>query len=146
MKIIEDSGYKAEDISAQELYDWVTGDIFSEDIATLRDVLGNEFLMIHELVEISELKKMDIKINKRVIMDSPKEVIRKAHFLAQEFEMNYALKKKDYSFVKLRLRDHKKVLFDDPNLPSELRPIVQAFYEKFFTNRKRRPISYHDIK
>ncbi len=36
------------------------------------------------------LKKMGRKIDKRVIVDSPKEVIYKAHFFAQEFEMNFA--------------------------------------------------------
>lgn len=117
MKIIQDLGYKAEEVSAKEFYDWMTGEIFSEDITTLRDVLGNEYLMIYELVEISELKKMGRKIDKRVIVDSSKEVIYKAHFFAQEFEMNYALKKKDYYWVKLRLRHHKGVLHDDPTFP-----------------------------
>ncbi|NIW11222.1 MAG: hypothetical protein GWN33_12220, partial [Gammaproteobacteria bacterium] len=68
MKLIQDLGYEAEDVSAKEFYDWMTGEIFSEDITTLRDVLGNEYLMIHELVEISELKKMGRKIDKRVIV------------------------------------------------------------------------------
>ncbi len=146
VKIIKDLGYEAEDVSAKEFYDWMTGEIFSEDITTLRDVLGNEYLMIHELVEISELKKMGRKIDKRVIVDSPKEVIYTAHFFAQEFEMNYALKKKDYYWVKLRLRHHKGVLYDDPNLPDELRSVAQTIYDKFLQIEKEDPYRHYNIK
>lgn len=146
MKIVKDSGYEEQDVSAMEFYDWMTGEIFSEDITTLRDVLGNEYLVIHELVEISELKKMGRKIHKRVIIESPKEVIYKAHFFAQEFEMDYALKKKDYFWVKIRLRDHKKVLFDDPNLPDELRPVAQSIYDKFLQIEKEDPYRHSNIE
>jgi len=62
-------------------------------------------------------------IDKRVIVDSPKTVIYDAHLTAMETELNYALHKKDYFWVKIRLRQHKEsVLEDDPNLPEEMRP------------------------
>ncbi len=105
-------------MSAQEFYDYMTGEIFSKDTTTLDDILGNDYLMDHELVEINELKKMGRTINKRVIVDSPKTVIYDAHFTAMETELDYALHKKDYFWVKIRLRHHKEsVLDDDPNLP-----------------------------
>ncbi len=81
---IEQLGYIAADISAQEFYDYMTGEIFSEDKTTLPDVLGSEFLMIHELVEMNELKKMGRTIDKRVIVESPKTMIYEAHFTAIE--------------------------------------------------------------
>lgn len=124
----------------------MTGEIFSPDITTLRDVLGNEYLMVHELVEISELKKMGRKIDKCVIVDSPKEVIYKAHFFAQEFEMDYAVKKKDYAWMKIRLRAHKKVLHDDPNLPDEMRLVAQTIYDKFLQIEKEDPYRHYDIE
>jgi len=121
----------------------MTGEILSDDVTTLRDVLGNEYLMVHELVEISELKKMGREIDKRVIIDSPKEIRYKAHFFAQEFEMNYAMAKKDYFWVKIRLRDHKKVLDTDPDLPLELRRTAQNIYNKFLKVEKEDPYSHH---
>ena len=103
-----------------------------DDTATVDDVLENEFLMIHELVEISELKKMGKTINKRVIVDSSKITIYAAHFMAIEKELEYALHKRDYAWVKNRLRQHKEsVLEDDPNLPQEMRPRAEAILEKF---------------
>lgn len=125
-------GYDQIDVSAREFYDWMTGEIFSDDPTTLRDVLGNEYLMIHELVEISELKKMGRTIDKRVIVDSPKTAVYDAHLTAMETELKYALHKWDTYWAKIRLRQHKEsVLDDDPNLPEELRPRAEEIYEKY---------------
>ena len=125
-------GYVEKDVSAQEFFDYMTGEIFSDDPTTLRDVLGNEFLMIHELVEISELKKMGRTINKRVIVDSPKTTVYAAHFTAMETELNHALQKGDTYWARFRLKQHKtSVLDDDPNLPQELRPRAEEIFKRF---------------
>jgi len=129
---IRQLGYVAEDISAQEFYDYMTGEIFSEDKTSLRDVLDSEFLMVHELVEMTELKKMGRIINKRVILESPKTMIYEAHFTAMELELNYALLKKEYAWIRTRLEAHKaSVLEDDPHLPEELRPRGHAIFKRF---------------
>lgn len=132
-------GYLVDNVSAQEFYDYMTGEIFSEDTTTLEDVLGNEYLMVHELVEINELKKMGRTINKRVIMESPKTVIYEAHLRAMELELQYALRKRDSFWVKIRLRHHKEsVLDNDPHLPNEMRPRAEALYTKFRKKVKNR--------
>ena len=131
-RAVEQIDYVAEDVSAKEFYDYMTGEIFSEDTTTLKDVLGNEFLMVHELSEMSELKKMGRIIDKQVIVDSPKTVIYEAHFKAMELELEYALFKKDYFWVKFRLKQHKEsVLEDDPNLPESLRSRGEEIFHKF---------------
>ena len=125
-------GYIATDVSPQEFFDYMTGDIFSEDHTTLRDVLGNEYIMVHELVEISELKKMGRTINKRVIVDSPKTTIYTAHFTAMETELSYSLQKGDTYWAKWRLKSHKNSVLDaDPNLPEEMRPRAEEIFKKF---------------
>jgi hypothetical protein len=125
-------GYVAMDVSPQEFFDYMTGEIFSEDPTTLRDVLGNEYIMVHELVEMSELKKMGRTIDKRVIVDSPKTTIYTAHFAAMETELSYALQKGDTYWARWRLKTHKtSVLDDDPNLPEELRPRAQEIFKRF---------------
>lgn len=140
-KALRSISYVVKEVSAQEFYDYMTGEIFSEDTTTLDDILGNEYLMVHELVEINELKKMGRTIDKRVIVDSPKTVIYDAHLTAMQTELNYALYKRDYFWVKIRLRQHKEsVLDDDPNLPEEMRPRAEKLYEKFrrvIQNRKK---------
>jgi len=140
-RAVEQIDYVAEDVSAKEFYDYMTGEIFSEDTTTLQDVLGNEFLMVHELSEMSELKKMGRIIDKQVIVDSPKIVIYEAHFKAMELELEYALFKKDYFWVKFRLKQHKEsVLEDDSNLPESLRPRGEEIFHKFSNLVKNRNI------
>jgi hypothetical protein len=125
-------GHYPVDVSAREFYDYMTGEIFSDDPTTLQDVLNNEYIMIHELVEISELKKTGRKIDRRVIIETPKIPFYTAHFNAMETELQYALRKRDTYWAKIRLLQHKKsVLDDDPNLPEELRPKAEEIYEKY---------------
>ena len=89
--------YVAKNTSAKQFYDYMTGEKFSEDKTTLRDVLDSDFLMVRELVEMSELKKMGRKINKRTVMESPKTMIYEAHFTTMEYESDYPLLKRDSS-------------------------------------------------
>jgi hypothetical protein len=132
VKALRQFGHYPVAVSAKEFYDYMTGEIFSEDPTTLQDVLNNEYIMIHELVEISELKKAGRKIDKHVIMETPKITIYTAHSNAMEIELKYALHKRDTYWAKNRLRQHKEsVLDDDPNLPEELRPRAEEIYEKY---------------
>jgi hypothetical protein len=129
---LEQFGYGSVDVSAKEFYDYMTGEIFSDDSTTLRDVLGNEYVMVHELVEIGELKKIGRKIDKHVIMEIPKIPFYIAHLNAMDTELRYALYKGDTYWAKIRLKQHKEsVLDDDPNLPEELRPRAEEIYEKY---------------
>jgi hypothetical protein len=129
---LKEFGYDPVDVSAREFYDYMTGEIFSDDPTTLQDVLNNEYMMIHELVEMSELKKQGRRIDKHVIMETPKIPFYTAHFNAMETELQYALHKRDTCWAKIRLRQHKEgVLDDDPNLPGDLRPKAEEMYEKY---------------
>jgi hypothetical protein len=132
MEALRQFGHCPVDVSAREFYDYMTGEIFSDDPTTLQDVLNNEYIMIHELVEISELKKIGRKIDKSVIMETPKIPFYTAHFNAMETELKYALHKRDTYWAKIRLKQHKEsVIDDDPNLPEELRPRAEEIYEKY---------------
>ena len=83
-------------------------------------------------------------IDKRVIVDSPKTVIYEDHFKAMELELEYALFKKDYYWVKVRLKQHKEsVLEDDPNLPESLRLRGEEIFHKF-TNSVKQHNKHHN--
>jgi hypothetical protein len=125
-------GYNPASVSAREFYDYMTAEIFSDDPTTLQDVLNNEYMMIHELVEMSELQKQGRRIDTRVIMKTPKISFYTAHLNAMETELQYALHKRDTYWAKIRLRQYKEsVLDDDPNLPEDLRPRAKEIYEKY---------------
>ena len=93
------------------------------------------------MAKAKPLKKMGRTIDKRVLVDSPKTVIYDAHLTAMQTELDYALYKRDYFWVKIRLRQYKEsVLDDDPNLPKEMIPRAEKLFEKFrrvIQSRKR---------
>lgn len=67
-------------------------------------------------------------------------MIYDAHLTAMETELKYAFNKKDYFWVKIRLRiPRESVLDDDPNLPEEMRPRAEAIFERFSKAVKYRP-------
>lgn len=123
-------GYTPTKVSVQEFYDYMTGEIFSEDQTTIYDVLDCLHLMIHEVVEINELKKQGKKIDKRVIMDSPRELIYIVHFTAMEFELDYLKNQGETEILNKRLHAHYKVLTTDPNLPDSMKPKAYEIWEK----------------
>ncbi len=95
-------GYGVEHISAGEFYEYISGETPTGDVVTLDDILSNEHFMLHEIVEISELKKMGITIDKHtVIKHYPK--VYEAHLTAMDYELTYALNKGDYEWIKHRL-------------------------------------------
>ena len=116
-RTLEQLGYESERISPKEFYDYMTGETPTGDVITLNDVLRNEFLMVHEVVEISELKKMAIPISKQTVMVFYPEVY-KVHFTAMDYELTHALNKKDYGWLKRRLT-HAEDQLEDPYLPQE---------------------------
>ena len=128
--ILSDLGYKVRQISPREFFDYMTGETPSGDTITLSDVLGSEFLMIHEVVEVSELKKRGFGINKRTVMSSPMTIIYETHYVASEVEFQCALKNGDYDWLKIRI-NHAKSWIEDPNLPKHLIRNYKALIKKF---------------
>lgn len=135
MKILKVLGYRSETITPEEFYDYMTGETPTGDLITLTDILNNEFLMVHEVVEISELKKRDIPINKQTIIQFYTEVF-KVHFTALNYELTYALNKQHYEWIRSRLTDTERQL-NDPymqkfnNLKQEVKPILMSIIKKF---------------
>jgi len=108
----------------------MTGETVSGDRIPLEEVLSNEFLMLHEVVEISELKKKGITIGEMTVVNCHPKTIYETHITAAEYEIKYALNKGDLAYVKLRLAYMREWL-EDENLPKELAPKLKSMVEKF---------------
>ena len=130
VEILKKLGYTCEDVSPREFHDYVTGETPTGDTITLEDILQNEYLMVHEIVEISELKKKGIPITKQTIMDFYPKTTYEVHLTATEYELTHALNKKDYAWIKLRMA-HAKNWLRDKNLPKELLPRCKSLIKKF---------------
>jgi ribosomal protein L14E/L6E/L27E len=117
-KALKEMGYESQTISPREFYDYMTGETPTGDTITIVDVLDNKFLMIHEVVEISELKKKRVPINKQTVMNTYTSVVE-THYTATEYELDYATDKKDYEWLKMRM-NHAKSWLEEPNMPHQL--------------------------
>ncbi|MEM1581673.1 MAG: hypothetical protein QXK89_04065 [Candidatus Bathyarchaeia archaeon] len=118
IKAAKNLGYVCRDISSKEFCDYTSGETYTGDQITSNSILRCEFLMLHEIIEISELKKRGIAINKETITNCDRWIIYDAHFTALEYEIKYALNR-DLSWIKLRL-SHAREWLKDKELPKDL--------------------------
>jgi hypothetical protein len=133
-EILGELEYEYLECSAQEFYDYIAGETFTSHRTTFRDVLGNEYLMLHETVEISELKKSGINIKKNTIMEADRATIFTCHFYAMGFELDYALLLEDFYWLKHRLEYHEYILNTQLDLPSRIKDRgieISDAYSKF---------------
>ena len=135
-RTLKQLGYSSEPISPKEFSDYMTGETPTGDVITLDDVLRSEFFMVHEVVEICELKRMNVPIDKHTVMRFYPKVYE-AHLTALDLELTYALNKKDFDWFKRRFDNFLSQL-DDPYLPPEfghlkkkLAPRCRSIVEKF---------------
>jgi hypothetical protein len=111
---LKEHKYPIIEIHVEELIDYFEGDAPSGDTITLEQVLQSKWLLVHEVVEISELKKLGYSIAFDLLISKPIEVF-KAHLTATEWEFQLARKEDARDWIKKRLNDVRNWL-EDPNL------------------------------
>ena len=117
--ILLDNKYLMGNISAKELIAYFEGDAPSGDVTTLQDILNSKWLLIHELVEINELKKKGLEISSKLLFTHAESVFE-THLIATEWELKLANEKKDADWIKRRLKDIETWL-EDPTLSMRLK-------------------------
>jgi len=123
---LKEHGYTC-NVLAEDFIKWFKTDTIVDDIE-LDEVLKEPFLVIHELVEIGEVKRMGLKITKDAIIKNP-EKIERAHLKAAKIEFEIAEKLGDYNHLEKRLK-HIKAWCNDPTVPSEYRERYRELYNK----------------
>jgi len=134
-EILDELEYQLNRCTLKEFYDYMTGETYTGDKITLLDVIGNEYLLLHEAYEISELKRLGVEIGVNTLMESAKEKIYEAHLNAMEFELDYALLLEDYYWLKHRLGHHEKVVNDDPWMPDSWKPRAREILKNYVQYR-----------
>ena len=122
--------YGKEDcVTPEEIVEYLNADKYQNDIYTLQSVLSNEYLILHEILEVCCIKKRGVEISKNVIMDN-RELVYMCHLEAIDGELEYAWKMRDYEWIKKRVTDIESYI-DDPALPQNLRKKVRELIEKW---------------
>lgn len=99
--------------------------------SNLDEVIRNRFFVIHELVEIEEVRKMGLQIGKRTIVDNLDKV-DVAHLRATRVELMVALSLGDREHIAGRLPDIEMWIADDTVTPSQKKE-----YRKLLAAAKR---------
>ena len=101
--LIKEAGFSSTSVSAEELMEYFSGSTPYGDTTTLAEVIQNRWLLIHEVVELSNLKSMGFIISRKLIWTNIQEVL-KSHVAATEVEIRMALKHKDLDWIQRRAK------------------------------------------
>ena len=101
-----------------DLRRWFSADTAYPDVS-LREVLDHPLLVVHELVEIDEVKRQGLQLTKDVIVAHPDEVDA-AHVRATEVEVRIAAALGNRRHLASRAKDIARWI-DDPIVPREHR-------------------------
>jgi hypothetical protein len=123
--------YDVTECSADEFYGYISRDTHHGKAVTVRDIIGNEYLMFHEVVEVSELKRLGVPVGEDTHTKGPREKVYEAHLNAMEFELEYALLLEDYYWLKHRLAYHEATTLKDKNLSGELKERTQEIHDHY---------------
>lgn len=123
--------YDVVECSADEFYGYISRDSHHGPAVTVRDIIGNEYLMFHEVVEVSELKRLGVPVGDDTHSKGPQDKVYEAHLNAMEFELEYALLLEDYYWLKHRLAYHEATARKYKNLGGELRERTQEIYDHY---------------
>ena len=126
---LHDAGLTKNDVSPEELVEYFSGDTPTGDKTTLRMVLDNPWILLHELVEIQTLKKMGLKITRHLLWDNQQEVYE-AHLIAFEIELAVANKHGDNQWIERRIQLIPSWI-EDSSMPPEMRLKYQALLRKY---------------
>lgn len=85
-----------------DLQRYFDGEAPSGDVTTLADVVRSYWLLVHEVVECSELKRRGYEPSVTLLHDEP-SLVEEVHLVAFEWELWLAMEQGDLGWVEKRL-------------------------------------------
>ncbi|MBE0519025.1 MAG: hypothetical protein IH630_07380 [Thermoplasmata archaeon] len=114
-RLLEDNGYDCT-TTAADLRQWFEADTPFDENFGLDEVLRYPLLVVHELVEIENVKRMGLSLTKDVIVTNL-EKIDDAHLIATEAELKIAIALRDVRHIRDRLENIRMWIEDDTVTP-----------------------------
>ncbi len=102
--------------TAEDLQRWFEADTPFDENFGLSDVLMHPLLVVHELVEIENVKRMGLALTKDVIVNNL-EKVDDAHLIATEVELRVAASIGDVKHLRSRLENIRMWIDDDTVTP-----------------------------
>ncbi len=120
-------GYTCE-AGVDDLVSWFEADTVYDQDYGLDKVVRVPLLVVHELVEIENVKRMGLKLTKDVILKNP-ETVDTAHMRATEVELEVALSIADVDHVRSRLENIASWI-EDPSVSDAHKGELRAIRDK----------------
>lgn len=114
-QLLEDNGYDCT-TTADDLKRWFEADTPFDENFGLDEVLKNPLIVVHELVEIENVKQMGLSLTKDVIIKNL-EKIDDAHMIAAEVELKIAITMRAVDHIRNRLENIRMWIEDDTVTP-----------------------------
>jgi len=134
VRILARYGYEYS-VAAEDLRAYAQADTLYPSAISWDEILGNRLIVVHEVVEIAELKRMGLEITRDVIVRNLERVYE-AHLKAAEIEMAIAESMGNYMHIRDRLKAVQDWI-EDPLVP----PGLRGRYEELYT-RVRHTIAH----
>jgi len=127
MGLLKRYGYGYE-ISPEDFHGYAEADTFYPSAISWEEILQNRLIVVHEVVEIAELKRMGLDITRDVVVRNVEQVYA-AHLRATEVEMEIARAMGDVEHICDRLGVIEDWT-DDPLVPPGLIDQYEALYTR----------------
>ncbi|MDF1537327.1 MAG: hypothetical protein P1Q69_00260 [Candidatus Thorarchaeota archaeon] len=127
--ILTEALISQEDVTPQELLEYMSGETPTGDKTTISDVIMHRWLLLHELAELKHLKLRGFFISRRLVWDSYLDVLE-AHIAATAVELKMATKHGDQEWVRSRVELIPSWL-EDSDMPPELRSALLNLLEHY---------------
>lgn len=126
-KLLQSHGYDCR-TTPDDLRLWFEAETpFDEDFG-LDEVLGNPLIVVHELVEIENVKRLGLSLTKDVIVKNL-EKVDDAHMVATEAELRIAIALRDVEHIRSRL-ENIKMWSEDPTVTPENKRKYRELYSE----------------
>ncbi|HUU07300.1 MAG TPA: hypothetical protein VMW88_02685 [Thermoplasmata archaeon] len=115
-------------VTAMDVVRWFETDTVYDQNSGLDKVIVFPLLVVHELVEIENVKRMGLALTKDVIIRNP-EKVDEAHLIAAGIELELAASMKDVKHLRWRL-EHIRMWSEDPSVTPSNREKYKALLAK----------------
>jgi len=118
-----------DDVTPQELVEYFSDDTPTGDTTTINDVLEHPWLLLHEIVELKNLKLKGFIISRKLVWDNYFDVLE-AHIAATSTELRIARAHGDFDWVSERVKLIPSWL-EDTEMPESFRTKLLNLMEHY---------------
>jgi len=138
-QLLRDHGYDC-NTTAEDLVRWFEADTPFDEGFGLDEVLKDRLILVHELVEIENVKEKGIALTRDVIVKNL-ENVDDAHMIATEIELSLAASMKDVEHLRDRLENIRMWSEDDTVTPENKEKYRRMHSEtlEFLEGLEKRP-------